>query len=515
MFKLISVLSLLIAFQSSATLFSVEELGITAENIIENVETTGALRHLSALQQIANDNDNTRAAGTKGYDLSANYVEAKMKAAGYTVTRFPFDFEKFEKISSVFASQNKTFEEDKDYHVMTYSGSGAISSNVVAVDLELGEGNSSTSGCEAEDFADFTSGSIALVQRGTCAFKDKAVNAQNAGATAVIIFNQGNSDERKDLFQGTLGNDANLSIPVFSVGYDLGVSLQNQTLEVAAQTIVKPMTSYNIIADHPHGASGNLVMLGAHLDSVPAGPGINDNGSGSAAILEAALLLKDVKLNNKLRFAWWGAEELGLVGSTKYVEAMTPEQLESTKVYLNFDMVGSPNFMLGVFDADGSKFGLKGPKGSVTIERLFQQFYQANGTISTDVEFSGRSDYAAFAEAGIPVGGLFTGAEGVKTDDEALLYGGASGVAYDAHYHAEGDTTANISPEAMEINTKAIIFAAMKYGHSTADIEAEKAAPESPVEIQSHQMMLESLYIEQVDSHETGSHAHCGRPPLL
>lgn len=234
------------------------------------------------------------------------------------------------------------------------------------------------------------------------------------------------------------------------------------------------MTSFNVIADHPTGDSNNVVMLGAHLDGVEDGPGINDNGSGSAGILEVALQMKDVQTKNKLRFAWWGAEELGLVGSTKYVQAMSEEDKARTKLYLNFDMIASPNFILGVFDADGSKFGQKAPKGSNTVEKQFQMFFQAMGTQSTEVEFSGRTDYAAFADVGIPVGGLFTGAEAIKTEDEAKIYGGQAGVAYDPNYHSPNDNLANISIDALEINTDAIAFVALKYAHSVDDIEKEK-----------------------------------------
>lgn len=479
--KLLLPFIFILAYQAHGANSCEGKASLSAAELIKCTSASSAFQHLQMLQSIAVANNNNRATGTKGYDQSAQYVSGLMSAAGYKVTQNNFSFDKYTKLSSAFEQslpESKSFVESTDYNVMTYSGSGTAMGPAYAVDLQLGDANQSSSGCEIDDFAAMPAGSIALIQRGTCAFKDKAVNAQNAGAAGVIIFNQGDSADRKDLYQGTLSNEAKLSIPVLATTYDLGVALQNATITFQAETKVELMTSYNIIAEHPFGNSDNIVMLGSHLDSVDNGPGINDNGSGSAAILEVALKMKDVQSNNKLRFAWWGAEELGLVGSTKYVEGLSDDEKSKVKVYLNFDMVGSPNFMLGVFDADGSKFGLKGPKGSNTIEKLFQMFFQSMGTQSVDVEFSGRSDYAAFAAAGIPVGGLFTGAEGLKSEEEAALYGGKAGEAYDPNYHAPGDDITNINLEALEINTDAIAFAALNYAHSIADIENEKAQPE-------------------------------------
>ena len=154
-------------------------------------------------------------------------------------------------------------------------------------------------------------------------------------------------------------------------------------------------------------------MAGAHLDSVPAGPGINDNGSGSAALLEVAQQMAKSKPNNTVRFAWWGAEELGLIGSTEWVEQRTPAELDEIALYLNFDMIGSPNYYFGVYDANESSFEapVAVPDGSVDIEETFESFYTLRGEPYDDSAFSGRSDYAAFIDNGIPSGGLFTGAE--------------------------------------------------------------------------------------------------------
>ena len=179
-------------------------------------------------------------------------------------------------------------------------------------------------------------------------------------------------------------------------------------------------------------------MAGAHLDSVQDGAGINDNGSGSAALLEVAIQLTKQKPTNTVRFAWWGAEESGLLGSEHYVANLTPEEREAIALYLNFDMIGSPNFMFGVYDGDNSSGTAPPgfiPPGSAEIEDVFESFFADRGLAFNDTEFSGRSDYGPFIAVGIPAGGLFTGAEGVKTAAQAEAYGGVAGAAYDPCYH--------------------------------------------------------------------------------
>jgi aminopeptidase Y len=339
------------------------------------------------------------------------------------------------------------------------------------VDLMLGAGNASTSGCEALDFARFPKGAIALVQRGTCAFQQKVENAQAAGASGVILFNQGNTPDREAVFSGTLSEGTGIKIPVVATSYALGVKLAEAQaqLRMATVTKIERKVTHNVIAETKEGSPDRVVMVGAHLDSVPEGPGINDNGSGSAAILEVALSLSSVKTPNKIRFAWFSAEELGLVGSTRYVESLSEAEKRKIALYTNVDMVGSTNYKLAVFDGDGSKFGQKGPEGSAAIEAKFHSFFKAQGLESVETELNGRSDYAAFSAAGIAVGGIFTGAEGLKTEEEARRFGGRSGEAYDPCYHKACDGLENISLEALEKNTNAISFVTMSFAHDVSE----------------------------------------------
>ena len=214
-------------------------------------------------------------------------------------------------------------------------------------------------------------------------------------------------------------------------------------------------TTVNVIADSPKGKiKGETVVVGAHLDSVTEGPGINDNGSGSSTILEIAEQMAALKYTKKLqrqvRFAFWGAEENGTLGSEHYVENLTENQRAKIYANLNFDMVGSPNYVRFVYDGDGSDIPEDaGPPGSAAIEAIFTDYFASQGLASAPTAFDGRSDYGAFIAAGIPAGGLFSGAEGVKTAEQAATYGGTAGVAYDVCYHQACDTINNLSTQAL------------------------------------------------------------------
>jgi aminopeptidase S len=209
-------------------------------------------------------------------------------------------------------------------------------------------------------------------------------------------------------------------------------------------------TGYNLIADWPGGDTNKVVMAGSHLDSVTSGAGINDNGSGSAAVLEAALTVARTgyQPTKHLRFAWWGAEELGLVGSRYYVNNLSSANRARISGYLNFDMIGSPNPGYFVYDDDP------------TIEKTFKDYFAGIG-VPTEIETEGdgRSDHAPFKSAGVPVGGLFTGASRVKTAAQATKWGGTSGQAFDRCYHSSCDTTSNINDTALDRNSDALAYA--------------------------------------------------------
>ncbi len=248
-------------------------------------------------------------------------------------------------------------------------------------------------------------------------------------------------------------------------------------LRLVTDTLREPGTTSNVLAEKEGKNTDNVVMVGAHLDSVPEGPGINDNGSGSAALIEVAEQMAKVEPQNTLRFAWWGAEEAGLVGSTLYVNTLSDEEFAKIALYLNFDMVGSPNYVFFVYDGDDSDAvgAGPGPAGSDLIEKKFEEFYDSRGIPYKGTDFSGRSDYQAFILNGIPAGGLFTGAEGIKTAEEVALWGGTAGQQYDPCYHQACDTFDNNSDEALETNSDAIAYVTLSYAMSTEEINGTKS----------------------------------------
>jgi Zn-dependent M28 family amino/carboxypeptidase len=448
----------------------------TAEELLECTSAQGAKTHLDALDEIGRQNGGNRAAGTAGYDASVDYVAAQAEAAGLIVTRIPFDIFDFAVLSPPEVEQltprPAVLTEGQDFLIASFSASGDVTAAVTAVDLQLGLGNATTSACEPEDFAGFPAGNIALVQRGTCSFTAKVINAQAAGAVGVVMMNQGNTPERRGVFTPFLSRDGSVTVPVFGASTAVGEALDADTadgltMRLLADTDLIATPSTNVIAETPGGRGDNVVMLGAHLDSVQAGPGINDNGSGSASLLEIASRLKGVTPENKLRFAWWGGEELGLLGSFAFVDSRTPEELDDIALYLNFDMVASPNFVRAIYDGDGDAFGQVGPAGSDVIEGVFEAFFDGRGLTREATAFDGRSDYLPFILADIPSGGLFTGADSIKSAAEAELFGGDAGQFLDACYHSDCDDAVNIDLEVFEEMVDAIALSALTFAEST------------------------------------------------
>lgn len=434
-----------------------------AGQLVKKVDGGAINRHLVALQRIAENNDGNRAAATAGHEQSAEYVAGKLEAAGFSVTRqeFPFIY------SETLEERLTVGDADVPTTVMVYSPStdeGGLTAplSVVAPD--------ETPGCEAADYGDVT-GKIALVQRGVCTFGEKQLAAAEAGAAAVLIYN--NEDGP---LSGTLGDPADAKIPTGGVSMADGEALAAQDgveVNLELRTFSEERMTYNVVAETKTGRKDNVVMAGAHLDSVPEGAGINDNGTGSAGLLETALQLGgSPEVNNAVRFAWWSAEEFGLVGSTHYVQQLGFEQQLDLALYLNFDMIGSPNAAYFTFDGDDSD-GVgagPGPYGSAQIETKFNDFLATQGIEAEGTDFDGRSDYGEFVANGIPAGGLFTGAEDLKTPEQAEKWGGEADVAYDVCYHSACDNLGNVDRVALDRNADAVAWAIGSYAMSTEDV---------------------------------------------
>jgi len=462
------------------------------DKLLSCVTLAGVREHQAAFQAIADANGGTRADQTPGFAASVDYVESTMLAAGWDVEVVPFTYQ----VGVAELDQLTPVQATYPTGGFTGTGLGDIeAANVVAVDINLVPPRANTSGCDGayaeaavgaplvldpggpDDFAGFPAGSIALIQRGGCSFALKAYNAAAAGASAVIIFNQGNTPDREPLFIGTavapnVDELGALTIPVIGASFQNGEALAQPGSTASISVRLEDRFSQNVIAEKRGANDNNVVMAGAHLDSVPAGPGINDNGSGSAALLEVAQNLSNHHPQNTLRFAWWGGEELGLLGSTAWVEALSQDELDRIALYLNFDMIGSPNYFIGVYDADESSYTapVDVPEGSIAIEDVFESYYTMVGEPYDDTEFSGRSDYQAFINHDIASSGLFTGAEVLKSAEQAEIWGGTAGAQFDPCYHQACDTYANNSDHALAVNSDAVAFAVLTFAYSTESV---------------------------------------------
>eukprot|EP00808_Paulinella_micropora_P003909 g12217.t1 len=412
------------------------------------LDMNNPMMHLQALHDIAGNE--SRALGTKGYADSVAYVKSQLEGTSLIVQEQTFKVLGWKFVSSSFSNQEDETEYvlDKNYTVLAYSGSTPEGGLEAFASVPSGN----RTGCSPNDYLGWSqSGSIVLVSRGDCTFYVKAKNAAAAGAGAILVYN--NQD---GLFLGTASpedeDDPAPSIAILglpkALGLDLVAYLANYslTLRVSVATFTSMVETQNVLADTTGGDPDQTVILGSHLDSVPAGAGINDNGSGSALTLALALLMDELKLTprNRVRFAWWGAEEVGLKGSLHYVDKIPPGELAQISANINIDMLASPNYQIGIYDGRSDK---KTP-GAAVIQELYEEWFLNMGIPGfTTIPYDGRSDYAGFQARGIPAGGVFAGAEGIKTPKEAEAYGvgGEANKSYDECYHMACDNVYNIN----------------------------------------------------------------------
>jgi len=420
------------------------------------VTTDAMMAHLTKLQDIAKANGNTRAVGTPGYDASVDYVVGKLRDKGFDVQTAQFEAHVFHSDpGSVTVADKKFVARALEFSLATQPV--GVTGPLVVVPVD------SSPGCNASDYDNLpVNGAVVLVDRGTCPFAQKENAAVQRGAVAIVVAD----NVVEEQMGGTLGETTDVKIPVVSVTKSDGALLRTTvgpaTVQLSAET--KTVRARNVIAQTKTGLTSDVVMAGAHLDSVPEGPGINDNGSGVAAVLETALQLgSSPPIHSAVRFGFWGAEELGLIGSRKYVESLDVNALKDIALYLNFDMLASPNPGYFTYDGDQSlppdqRGSPVVPEGSAGIERSLAAYLNSAGKTPQDTSFDGRSDYDGFTSAGIPSGGLFSGAEVKKTQEQAKLWGGAADQPFDPNYHKSTDTLDHIDRTELGINGGGVAY---------------------------------------------------------
>ncbi|KAF3481581.1 leucine aminopeptidase 1 [Arthroderma uncinatum] len=429
---------------------------VTTEGIENKIKLKDLMAGAQKLQSFADSHpEKNRVFGSPGHKDTVDWIYNEIKATGY------YDVKKQEQMHLWSHAEAAVNANGKDLtaSAMSYSPPAEkISADLVLV---------KNMGCNATDYPDTAKGKIVLIERGVCSFGEKSAQAGDAKAIGAIIYNNVPGS-----LAGTLGGLDPRHAPTAGLsqadGKDLASQVASGKVTITMNVISKfeNRTTWNVIAETKGGDHNNVIMLGSHTDSVDAGPGINDNGSGTIGIMTVAKALTNFKVNNAVRFGWWTAEEFGLLGSTFYVNSLDDRELHKVKLYLNFDMIASPNYATQIYDGDGSAYNMTGPAGSAEIEYLFEKFYDDQGIPHQPTAFTGRSDYSAFIKRNVPAGGLFTGAEVVKTEAQAKLFGGEAGVAYDKNYHGKGDTMDNLNKAAFFLNTRGAAYATAEYARS-------------------------------------------------
>ncbi len=430
-----------------------------SRDLAAKVTGDGMFAHLRALQTVADSNGGNRATGTPGYDASLDYVVKALKAKGFEVTT-----PEFQRLYTVSEGKPTLTVAGRSYSVDQAS--------LLVQTPPGGLAGPPSDGCAVADYPPaLPDNAIAVVDDTGCSVVDKHNSAVAKGAAGLIVISAApDRGSSANLFGPGYYNQ--LKVPVAVVGASGAAALArtNAPIRLVLDTENIQIKSRNVLAQTKTGTPDEVVMVGARLDSPPGSPGINSAGSGVAAVLETALQLGPLPpVTNAVRFAFWGD---GINGAMDYVFGMDSEQLNSIALYLNFDMLGSPN--AGYFTDDGDQSGLPGtgvrsadvPEGSAAIERTLAGYLNLAGKRPADMPLSIRSDYHPFLVAGVPIGGMTTGASQTKTTVQARLWGGQAGVAFDPEYLSVGDTIDNINRQALEVMGSGVAFAVGGYAES-------------------------------------------------
>jgi hypothetical protein len=465
----------------------------TEAKLLACIQEDDLWSHLTQFQTIATQNPfgghANRGTGRPGYLASVNYVAGLMQAAGYRVTVQPYAWKEFRvQANPVFKALGQTYERGKDWFVARLSGSGSVSSAVEAVTpANANEGMDSLSGCLPADFAGFVRGNIALLQRGSCEFDTQVSNAQNAGAAGVIFFNS--RGEPGEMNRGGVRDDggayeAHLTtatrIPVVGVvSNSLGAALLARyqsggapTARIGIRSQTRSLTDYNLIADSTLGDPDRVVVLEGHLDAI-YGAGILDNASGSTTIIETALALAHTPTLNRMRYIWFGGEELGLFGSRYYTQNLSKKELGKIVFDIDADVTATPNYAVLIADPENAHNAKHFPPNVIPQSKIgdrdFLQYFRSNGIPALKAHIGNDgTDSNSFSLVGVPNTGLFTQQDCCKGAGEVQLWGGylgdfegkipgRHGYCVDRRHHW-CDNLDNNDPAVLEFASKAVAY---------------------------------------------------------
>lgn len=416
-----------------------------------SVDTRDAMASVRAFDAAARAGGGNRAAGSPGFELSRAHVAGVLERAGYRVTTQPVPYLEFDvDTESLVVSTGARVRV-----LMAQYTPSAVVEGVI--------GRAAAAGCAAADYPPGTAIAV-VVSGGGCTSTAKTTAARDAGARAVLIY------DVSPVVDAVIRRQVpGAALPVAFVSRRDAESLTGSgVLELRGRSA--EATTVNVFAETAGGRADHVVMAGAHLDSGEDGPGINDNATSVSALLETAVRLAphQHRVPNKVRFAFWGAEELVNIGSAHYVATRTPEELAAIRLYLNWELIASPNFVRFVVDGDDSDHpdvgAPAGPPGSGTVEAVLSQGYRVQGLPFRTADLNDiRSDQEPFARAGIPVGGAFGGVRGIKTADEAAVFGGTAGQPYDPCYHQPCDDLSNVHVGALGEAMRAMAWAVGRF----------------------------------------------------
>ncbi len=425
------------------------------------------MAHLQALQAIADAHDGNRADGTSGFEASVDYVAKALRDNGFDVST-P-EFERLDQLSPgkpTLTIGGRGYPVDQASLLLQTPVNG-VQGPVLRP--------TAPSGCAAGYYkTGVPRGGIAVVDDTACSVVDKQRAAAAAGAAALVVVSAGGRNgSPPGLF--VPGYYERLTIPVAVANQEVGAALRRTRAPVRLLLDAKTVKvkSRNVLAQTKAGSTQNVVVVGAHLDSPAVGPGINDNGSGVAAVLETALRLgPEPEVTNAVRFAFWGGSKDQLAGSLRYLEGLSRDELNDIALYLNFDELAAPN--AGFFTYDGDQSGPVSPDvgpedvpiGSAGLERTLAGYLNLAGRRPADMPLGVTTDYSAFLRAGVPVGGMTTGAAQVKTKTQARLWGGRPGVAFDPNHQSDRDNLDAVNRDALAVMGPGVAFAVGTYAGS-------------------------------------------------